>query len=483
MRVPGLSIVVLFLVALAVPPAAAESAPSHLQLVTTRLSLEARLDVEGGSITGRLGLTVENAGDHFLTEVPLLLNRLMVLSRAHDASGRPLAFRQDVVTFSDWPERQVNQATVDLPGPLGPGERTLLVVDYSGILVGATETGMLYVRDHIDEEFSILREEALAFPVVGLPSAEVNASAPRRDFDYRISITAPHPLVVASGGTLIDRIRHDGVTTWTYESRGPAPFLNIPIAPYETLEEQGVKVFHFPDDAGAASVILERTHAALDLLAEWFGPLGGEASLSIMEIPEGWGSQASLTAGILQTADAFRDPNRLTALYHELSHLWNAPDLERPSARWNEGLATFLQYKLADSLSPSEPGRRFEAVERTARRLLERVASDTAARSTPFRCYGDQGLTGLSYSTGFVMFHLLHELVGEEAFNQIVGGHYQSHQETGGSFEDLMERARDATPIDLDTFFSEWVETTDWQSRLEASGSVDALLEWYRRPT
>lgn len=43
------------------------------------------------------------------------------------------------------------------------------------------------------------------------------------------------------------------------------------------------------------------------LLAKWFGPIDADPQLTVIEIPEDWGSQASVASGIIQTADAFRD--------------------------------------------------------------------------------------------------------------------------------------------------------------------------------
>ena len=70
----------------------------------------------------------------------------------------------------------------------------------------------------------------------------------------------------------------------------------------------------------------------------------------MIEIPEGFGSQASATAGIILDASAFGDQAQLPQLYHELSHFWNPRDLDVPSPRWNEGLAMYLQYRLAREL-------------------------------------------------------------------------------------------------------------------------------------
>lgn len=196
-----------------------------------------------------------------------------------------------------------------------------------------------------------------------------------------------------------------------------------------------------------------------------------------MEIPEGWGSQANLAGGIIQTADAFRSPEALRALYHEISHLWNVPDTDRPSPRWNEGLAMFLQCRMAQELDGWDGMEAF--VERAADRLLERVDSDPEYRDTPFVSYGEADLTDLSYRTGLLMFYVLQQVVGDRQLLAALGGYYQRYRESGGSFEDLVRHLTTATGLDLGEFFDDWIYTTRWRDRLRQRQSMKALAERY----
>ena len=67
-----------------------------------------------------------------------------------------------------------------------------------------------------------------------------------------------------------------------------------------------MRVVHFPEDAEGARGVLQAAEACLALFSEWFGPLRGDAGFTFIEIPDGWGSQADVTA-VIQTAAAFRD--------------------------------------------------------------------------------------------------------------------------------------------------------------------------------
>lgn len=467
-----------FLVASAPTPLEATSvAEPVLQVRERSLDLRARLDYGEGALSGRAVLVVENVSSAPAREVPLNLNRLMTVNQVTDETGRRLDFSQDVVTFADQPRRQVNHAAVQLPTPMPPGGRATVIVDYAGFLVGYTETGSLYIRDRIDERFTILREDALAFPVAGLPSRRANRAATRPDFEFEVTIAVPERLTVASGGELVRRTVNDGFATYVYRSTAPVPFLNLPIAEYGIREAQGIRVYHFPEDAAGAERVLERSLQALRLLGDWFGPLDNPPRFAIMEIPEGWGSQADLAGGIIQTADAFRAPDSLRELYHELSHLWNVPDTDRPSPRWNEGLAMFLQCRLARELDGWDGMEAY--VERVADRLLERTGSDPDYRDTPFVRYGEAALTDYSYGTGLLMFYVLQQVAGDRQLLAALGGYYQRYRTTGGSFAELTRHLTSATGLDLAELLDDWVYTTRWRDRLRQRRSMKSLAESY----
>ena len=477
MKASTVSVLVFVFLSLGSPARVGSTSAPEVQVQMTHLDLEADLDYEEGSLVGLAGLVIENVSDRPVETVPLNLNRLMSLTRVIDGNRLTLAYEQDIKPFTDEPKKQVTHAVVSLREPLDLGESITLELHYSGYLVGYTETGSTYIRDRIDPEFSILREDAHAFPSIGVLSWMGNRLAPRGDFTFEARITVPEDQTVASGGELVERTVQDGRATFTYRSTAPVPFLNLPIARYDVLEESGLRLYYFPSDHTGAKVIVGRVAEAVELLTSWFGPLGQKPDFAIMEIPAGWGSQAHLTAGILQTAEVFEDPSDLRELYHELSHLWNAPDLDRPSARWNEGLAMYLQSILAEEIEDWSD--RAEYLEYRADRLLRAFDDNTSAQGVPFADYGQKGLTDYSYATGMLFFFVLEELIGQQELLGILRDHYQEHRERGTTFEDLEARLMRGASRDLGPFLEEWVHTTTWQDRLRHRDSVPGLAELY----
>jgi hypothetical protein len=457
--------------ALAHPVGPTDTLPRLLQ---TRLDLDVRVDYESGTVGGSATLTLRNVGTSMVETLPLQVGRLMTVEAVDDEDGRSLSFRQDIVTFTDWPRFQVNQVGIELPAGLRPGEETVVAIEYGGVLVGYTETGMRYVRDHVDREFTILRTDALAFPTVGVPSLEGLRSLPRGDFDFSARITVPADLTVAAAVEPASREVHGDEATWRFRGVRPVPFLNVTIAPYETLDAEGVRIFHFAADGNGARRLRDQVRLAMNRYAAWFGVSIPDGRVTIIEIPEGWGSQASLAGGIIQTADAFRDATETSQLYHEIAHLWHPAETDLPPDRWNEGFATYLAMRLEAELDPETDLR--ESMEALAARQVRRVGS----AAVPMSAYGENEQTDLSYGTGALMFYVLQRSLGQPALDAALGRYIRDYRDSGSSTEQFVDSVIGATGATARAVFDDWLYSTSWLDRLNAGVSLDDMIAAYR---
>jgi hypothetical protein len=442
------------------------------------LALDLRIDYGRRAVDGTATLHLRNVSDRARSDIPLLLNRLMTVSRVLDRAGDSVAFEQRITVFRDDSIRQVNALVVTPNHPVPPGDSVAIVVHYGGILVGYTETGALYIRDRVNQEFTIIREDAYAFPVVGVPLWTANRTAVRELFTFAARITVPAEVTVAMGGEPIGRAAQDSLVAWTYRSTDPLPFLNITIAPYRILESPPARIFYFPADSAGARMVEHAIASSMERLTRWYGPLGRSHRLSVMEIPDGFGSQASLVAGILQSKAAFVDRTELRQLYHELSHLWNPRDLDLPSPRWNEGLASFLEWRMAAELDgwTDWEGR----TSRAGQSLLRLCAGSAGCEAPPFAEFGRAGLTTRSYSVGMLMFYALYEVLGPEEFDRVYRAFFQKHRETGARSLDLVAAFRRADSRS-ERIFEDWYFTTRWYSRLRAGETLRQMVEQYSR--
>jgi hypothetical protein len=290
-------------------------------------------------------------------------------------------------------------------------------------------------------------------------------------------ITVPDSLWVANGGRLRERQVAGGLATFVYQNLKTAWRMDFAIAPYRAIDSGALHVVYFPADSTGARRVLAAAQRCMALYAGWFGPLEGSGSFTVIEIPDGYGSQADVSS-ITQTAAAFTDPGQRRQLYHEISHLWDVPPTEPFSARLNEGLATFLEYYTADRLDSAatlEP--RLEVVRKWLQGI---VASRAELRTTPLTAYGREGLTDFSYSMGMVLFAVLHDLLGDEGFRRLIRDCHVQHPQCR-SLDEFVHRAERLAPQDLTRFFGDWVYSTRWVDAVAASGSMADLTARYRR--
>ena len=443
---------------------AAQTVPFTLE----RLELDLNVDYARERVDGVARLTVRNTSQQPVDRVPLVLGRLMTVK-----SAGGLRFEQAIGVFEDQTIRQVNFLTIHLADPVPPGGMRAIAIDYGGHIVPYTETGNLYVHDTIAPDFTIIREDAYAFPTLGISSRAANRAIARNGFTFDAHITVPRGFVVASG-SLVDQKDGTDTTTFHFATSEPAPFLNLSIAKFGVLDDSGVRIYYLPADAEGAKLVMQKTQKALAQLAEWLGPLGKEAKLTIIEIPEGWGSQAGLIPGIILTADSFHNPTYLIALYHELGHLWNPDELDRPPARLNEGESMWLQWAMAEQLDGMTPEGFAKAVNRT----VGRVANEPKLATVPLHSYGVASMTDWSYSVGFLYFTLLEKVIGRDALLGVFRDYYQKNRQQGATLDQFLalleQRYPKAKAIDDD-----WIRSTKWYSELQRAKSLEAITSLY----
>lgn len=443
---------------------------------TVHYGLELRIDPEAGRMDGTARLRLVNRSEAPARTVPVLLYRLLRATDVRDGTGSDLAFDQEVRSFDDFSMLQVNQVRIELPEPCLPGDTVTAVVDYGGHVLGYEETGMAYIRDRIEPAFTLLRSDTWAFPEPGIPSISALRSSPTASFTYRVSVAVPEPLVVANGGRFLGVSTAEGIRTYEYESLRPSWRMDFAAAPFLLAEQGPLRLFYLPEDEEGATNVMNRSTRALSDLETRFGPLHGASTLTIIEIPEGWGAQADVTA-IIQPASAFRDPTAISQVYHELAHLWQPPDTDLPSSRWNEGLSTFQAARMAHDLDGGETVS--SAADRWLARVKGALRDESPLEMHPWGSYGSNDLSQWSYTVGGLFFFVLHDALQDESFDRLLHDLYQDHAR-GAGFSHLVDRLRGLKNPVVDRIVEEWMLSTDWVGPVRLATTADDLPVRYR---
>ena len=453
-----------------------------LPLKTTRYELDVKVDYKAEKVYGKCSLTVLNPTENAIQHLPLLLYRLLKVTAMTDEQGAAIPYQQKILSFEDWEQLQANYVEARLPKPLAPGQSKTIGIVYEGFLFGYSNDGWMYVKDHIDKDFTFMRWDGFGYPVVGYPSDEANRRAGLQSFDYSLSVTVPEDLVVANGGKLVGKSTIDGQTTYTYTNLKPAWRLDMPIAPYGIVEDKqnDMKIFHFPQDKDNAGMILEAMKKSLRLYTNWFGPADDFQGFTIIEVPEGYGSQADVTT-ILQTVDAFRNRDKITDLYHEISHIWNVRASDPLPARFeSEGLAMFMQY-FVQKILDNKPDALINGYERLSERFRQQCERNPKCKDVPIIAYGNEDLTDLSYTKGMLFFFILYNVIGEKDFLNAAGSFYQKYKHSGATAEEFLNHVKQHAKQNLDRLYQEWIYGTESSRLVLDKIPVEEIIQRYRQ--
>lgn len=442
--------------------------------------LDVDVDYQQKKVFATCGLTVRNPSEESMKVIPLNLYRLMDVTGVTDEKGDPVGFEQKVLKYKDWEAFQVNHIRIALDPPLLPGEERTVEIEYGGLLLGYTEA-MRYVKDHIAEDYTLLRTDSMVFPRIGVNDWGTNRAAGLGDFDYVISVTVPEPLIVASQGELMSTERKDGKIRYTYRNLASAWRIDAAVAGFEVLEdsERPLKIFVLPEDRDGGVKLMDSMKKVMALYTQWFGPLKVFKGMTVIEVPEGYGSQADRTA-IIQQASGFRNRENIVEFYHELSHLWNVKANDPLPPRFeSEGLGMFMQHFVEEKLDGKKDAL-VKAVEVSLTRLRKYFSDNPEAKDVPMIEYGNKQMTDPSYRMGQIMYYILYELMGEQAFLDTVGGFYQDYFDSGATAAQFVAYFKDKSPVSLDKVFEDWVLTAGGAALLLDGIPLPELIARYK---
>ncbi|WP_462151091.1 M1 family aminopeptidase [Pseudoalteromonas xiamenensis] len=443
----------------------------ELQLFATKYELDYKVDIKKQTLSATGIITVKNNSANVADHIPMRLYRLLHVSTVKNNAGAPLAFSQHVLSNEDWPVLQTNYVEVQLKKGIEPNESYTFQVQFDGSLLGYSETGMNYVKDSISADFSILRMDAFAYPIITYPNDDVNHKAKfwLHTYDYDVRVTVPTGYVVANGGSLQPVLQNTEQTTYRYVNKLPAWRMDFAIARYEQYSKGRYSVFSWesPEDSNA---LLQEINNTFELYSNWFGPLQQELGYTFIEVPENYGAQADVTA-VIQDAEGFKELGRV---YHEISHQWNVKTLDTFSPRWNEGLATYLQAATTDL---GKPGHLESKTQTFMNQLRDRFKDNPIYSKTAFIDYGKADLN--SYAVGMVFFRIMSDLLGTDEFNAIIGKFYLTYHKQGATTQEFIDFVNKNSKVDLTTFFNEWAYSGKYTERVLSTTSYRDLIDYY----
>jgi hypothetical protein len=211
-----------------------------------------------------------------------------------------------------------------------------------------------------------------------------------------------------------------------------------------------VHVLYQPGDTSwAGGKAVERSERALEWLETKMGPYPYPQITNLHRI-EGGGTEFPM---MVMNGGASQG-----LITHEFTHQWAMGILasnEWKHAWQDEGFATFMNDWYTEEHGGTDVRRReFDGLARFERQGLTEPVDYPSAQFVDYRSYAI-----MSYSKGAAFFHMMRQLLGDEAFSRGLMSYSldnRFHHVTPADLETAMEQA---SGQDLSWFFHEWLDT------------------------
>ncbi len=392
----------------------------------------------------------------------LLYHELKVLE-IRLKQGALLSFEQEIKTVQT--NYQVNEIKVFLP----QGDIDELEIKYEGTISGY-ESIFPYIKDSLSPEFSILRNDCLVYPILAKANEESIRLGILNEFHYDIYVTVPMPYVVASGGRFIGVEKTPQFQTYHYKSHRKMWRIDICVAKYQIIETESIRLFVFEEDVKRTyeKVILE-LNRVFELFEQRFGCCERVVPFSIIEIKEGFGSQAGEDYLLMEEHGFKEGEYDHTHLYHEIGHGWN-PRVNHEMRKTRFFDEAFASYFEAIAIKKFYGITRYEEkMESYRQSFLQRVQYDRL-NLEPICDYGQYNISYNSYTKGPFVLAALESLMGEATFNRFIQLLIQTSKKHPIDFNDFQKLAENVLSYDLSTFMNDWIYEKE---------ALDALIKRY----
>jgi hypothetical protein len=276
---------------------------------------------------------------------------------------------------------------------------------------------------------------------------------------YRVTITAPSGLIAVTAGRSLGHRIKNGKTVSDWEVNYPVEGLSLSVARY-VVEEKSVgdvtvATYLLPHNRHLAAAYLAATAGYLSLYSDLFGAYPFQ-KFAVVEnfFPTGFGfpSYTLLGGRVLQLPFIIR-----TSLGHEIAHCWwgNGVYVDSTQGNWSEGLTTYVadyRFKEMKSREAARDHRR-----QWLRNYSTLVAPENDFALDRFQSRYDPVTRTIGYDKGAMVFHMIRQALGEEAFWGALRDIYRNRLFRRTSWSDLQHAFEIRGKQSLQDFFDQWV--------------------------
>jgi uncharacterized iron-regulated protein len=221
----------------------------------------------------------------------------------------------------------------------------------------------------------------------------------------------------------------------------------------ETFNGIDIHGYFFTEDISLAKIYIKHTKKYLKMYEDILGPYPYKR-FSVIEnfLPTGY----SMPTFTLLGQDVVRLPFIVdTSLGHEVLHQWfgNFVYCECNKGNWIEGLTTYL----SDHLFEEQNGKGWQYRKKLLIDYQTYVTPDKETGLKDFLQRTDFSSKAIGYGKGAMIFHMLKNLIGDDAFFTALKGLVKEKEFQVASWDDVRMAFEKASGKNLGWFFSQWL--------------------------
>ena len=276
---------------------------------------------------------------------------------------------------------------------------------------------------------------------------------------YRVTVTAPAGLIAVTAGRSLGHRLKNGKTISDWEVNHPVDGLSLSAARY-TVEEKSagdvkVATYLLPQNRHLSAAYLEAAAGYLSDYSNLFGSYPFQ-KFAVVEnfFPTGYGFPSYTLLG----GNVLRLPFIIhTSLGHEIAHCWwgNGVYVDYAQGNWSEALTTYVaDYRFKEMKSPHAA---LDHRRQWLRNYSTLVAPEKDFALDQFQSRYDPVTRTIGYDKGAMVFHMIRQTLGEEAFWGALQDIYRTRLFKRTSWSDLKEAFESRGKQSLQDFFDQWL--------------------------
>ena len=276
---------------------------------------------------------------------------------------------------------------------------------------------------------------------------------------YRVTVEAPAGLIAVTAGRSRGHATENGKTISIWQVDYPVRGLTLSVARYVVEEKSVGKVtaatYLLPQNQHLAASYLRATAGYIALYSDLFGAYPFQ-KFAVVEnfFPTGFGFPSYTLMG----GTVLRLPFIVhTSLGHEIAHCWwgNGVYVDYAQGNWSEGLTSYVADYLFKEMKSEKAA--LDARRQWLRNFATLVRPENDFALSQFQSRHNPVTKTIGYDKSAMVFHMIRQLIGEEAFWGSLRDLYRARLFRQTSWADLQRAFENRGKRSLKDFFDQWV--------------------------